>query len=162
MERSENAGQSQKEGEDPLAREDEDQGTDKAGARLEMQVHGTLKEGLELAMLGEGEEVVDTEMTNTSPPSQEAEVKLSSEEERQEVSLNLEEETEMSNESDDQLREEEILEEELSSEEDGPEVPFSSEEGMEMSDGNDNQPEGEGTLADSPPLPSLAEEEQER
>jgi hypothetical protein len=162
LERSETAGQSQKEGEDPLARKDTDQGIDKVGARLEIQGHGTPKEELELAMLGEGEKVAGTEMTSTSPPSQEAEAKLSSEEESQEVSLNLEEETEMSNESDDQLREEEILEEELSSEEDGPVVTFSSEEGMEMSDGNDNQPEGEGTLSDSSPLPSLAEEEQER
>ena len=43
---------------------------DKAGARPEMQVHDTLKEGSETVMLGEGEEAVDTEMTNTSSPSQ--------------------------------------------------------------------------------------------
>jgi hypothetical protein len=67
----------------------------------------------------------------------------------------------MSDESDDQLREEEILEEKLSSEEEGPEVPFSS-EGTEMSDGNDDQPEEEGMLADLLPLPTLAEEDQEQ
>jgi hypothetical protein len=156
------AGQSLKGGEAPLAREKTEQVMDKAGARPEMQVHDTLKEGSETVMLGEGEESVGSDMTNTSPPSQEAEEKLSPEEKSQEVSLNLEEVTEMSDERDDQSEEEETLEEKLSSEEEGPEVPLSSEEGMEMSDGNDNQPEGEGTLLDSSPLPSLAEEEQER
>jgi hypothetical protein len=120
-----------------------------------MQVHGTLKGGLEIVMLGEGEEADGTDMTNTTPPSQEAEEKLSPEEKSQEVSLNLEEVTEMSDERDDPPEEEETLEEKLSSEEEGPEVPLSSEEGMEMSDGNDNQLEGEGTLADPSPLSSL-------
>jgi hypothetical protein len=55
-ERSEIASQSQKGGEDPLAREETEQVIDKAGARLEMQGHDTLKEGSEIVMLGEGEE----------------------------------------------------------------------------------------------------------
>ncbi len=101
-------------------------------------------------------------MTNTSSPSQEAEEKLSPEEKSQEVSLNLEEVTEMSDEHDDQPEEEETSEEKLSSEEEGPEVPLNPEEGMEMSDGNDTQLEGEGTLADPSPLSSLAEEDQEQ
>ncbi len=71
-ERSEIAGQSQKGGEDPLDREETEQVIDKAGVRLEMQVHDTPKEGLETVMLGEGDEEVGTEMTNTSPPSQES------------------------------------------------------------------------------------------
>jgi hypothetical protein len=100
-------------------------------------------------------------MINTSPSSREAEAKLSSEEESQEVPLNLEEETEMFDESDGQFVEEEISEK-LSSEEEGPEVPFSSEEGTEMSDGSDDQLEEEGILEDPPPLPSLAEEDQEQ
>jgi hypothetical protein len=113
-------------------------------------------------MLGEGEEAVGTDMTNTSPPSQEAEEKLSPEEKSQEVSLNLEEVTEMSDERDDQPEEEETSEEKLSSEEEGPEVPLSSEGGMEMNEGNDTPLEWEGTLADPSPLSPLAEDDQKQ
>ena len=156
------AEQSQNGGEDPLAQKATEHVTDKVGARLKMQRQDTLEVGSEMEMLGEGEGAVGTEMPNVSPTPQETGAKLSSEEESQEVSLMLEEETEMVDESDDQYEEEEISEEKLSSEEEGPEVPFSSEEGMEMSDGNDDQLEEEGTLENPPPLPSLAEEDQEQ
>ncbi len=144
-----------------LAREETEQVIDKAGARPKTQVHDTLKEGSEIVMLGEGEEAVVTEMINTSPPSQEAEAKLTSEEESQEVPLNSEEKTAMGDESDDKFEEDEISEK-LSSEEEGPEVPFSSEEETEMIDESDDQLEEEGILEDPPPLSSLAEEDQEQ
>ncbi len=47
LERSELAGQSQGGGEDPRAREETEHGTDNARARLRMQVHDTLMEGME-------------------------------------------------------------------------------------------------------------------
>jgi hypothetical protein len=109
-ERSEIPGQSQNGGKDPLVREETEHGTGKAGTRRRMQGHDTLTEGSEIEMLGEGEEAAGTETTNTSPSFQEVEAKLSSEEESPEVPFRSEEETEIIDESDDQFKEEGILE----------------------------------------------------
>ena len=110
LERSEIPGQSQGGGEDPRAREETEHGTDKARARLRMQAHDTLMEGMEVGTLVGGEDAAGTETTNTSSSFQETEERLSSEEESPEVPFSSEEETEMIDESDDQLEEEGILE----------------------------------------------------